>query len=493
MRAVLSAILCLMGAELTAQLSPVDPLVARYLDAQTVAVGWIDISGIDIGELDSFRQKLGHSAPTDLAELTATRDALQKLGVRRIYWISDLAGLMRGPDCLVIPTPNPKAVGILLKAITKSQATMPVFEEDGACLIGTTPQTVSSLRQKNGDAIPELLESISLMDGPHGISLAGPKEVVAGAAGMMMAYAASQPEAYAKALTEIAALLPSIRWVTLSGEIPPSSMLLRIETHSPDAAKQLAMTMNRLSSSQPDIDGTCLRLEVVDNSVRLKANSVDDTLNKLETARTLMRGGRNPDSANSMKNLALAIHNYHDAFGSFPAQSLVSAQGKRLLSWRVLVLPYLDQTALYQEFRLDEPWNSEHNLRLVEKMPDVFRSAGTPGKPGTTRFVCPLTSGSAMGRVGPPVKFSNITDGTSNTIWLVEADESHAVIWTKPDDLTIDEKDPVGSIIGPESKGFLGSRADGSVRYFSRDNDGTTIMNMFSIDGGESIDWSTVK
>ena len=95
------------------------------------------------------------------------------------------------------------------------------------------------------------------------------------------------------------------------------------------------------------------------------------------------------------------IHQIHDVWIAFPAQSLVDKQGKRLLNWHVMVLPYLEQTALYQEFHQDEPWDSEHNRKLIEKMPAVFRSVGGNAKPGTTRFLAPLTNRSTMGRVGP--------------------------------------------------------------------------------------------
>lgn len=487
------AIGCLLIPSVQAQEAAANHAIEKYLDSQSVVVGWIDISKIDLQQFAAFQEKLGQPLQSNMAEVKATRDALVQLKVNRIYWITDLAGLMKGPESIVIPTPNPKAVAVLLKAISPGVLTAPVFEADGDFLIGTTKQAVSNLRDKTGDVVPQLLDAMAAVDASHGIVLAGPDNLAANLAGMMLAFASTQGEAYTKIAVEMATHVSSIQWVALSAELPPTAGRLRIEMKSVDAANQFAESVNRLSNSHPEIDATPLTVTAVEKSVQLISTSVEDTLRKLETLRKLLGAESASDAPGSMKQLALAMHNFHDNFGAFPAQSLVDQQGKRLLSWRVMVLPYLDQYALYQEFHLDEPWDSEHNRTLIEKMPAVFRSAGGNTKPGTTRFVAPLTDRSTMGRVGPAVKMQDIKDGTSNTIWLLQADESHAVIWTKPDDLVIDEKDPIRSMIGPETKRFAVSLADGSVRFLSRDNDSSTLMSLFSIDGGEIIDSGSLK
>ena len=74
---------------------------------------------------------------------------------------------------------------------------------------------------------------------------------------------------------------------------------------------------------------------------------------------------------NNLKQIGLAMHNYHDARGRLPAAYTVDKDGKPLLSWRVLILPYTEEAALYKEFHLDEPWDSEHNKNLIARMPAV--------------------------------------------------------------------------------------------------------------------------
>ena len=75
---------------------------------------------------------------------------------------------------------------------------------------------------------------------------------------------------------------------------------------------------------------------------------------------------------NNLHQLGIAMHVHHDAFKAFPARAICDKQEKPLLSWRVKLLPFLEQNALYQQFHLDEPWDSEHNLKLVDRMPAYF-------------------------------------------------------------------------------------------------------------------------
>src|SRR5262249_28836977 len=85
------------------------------------------------------------------------------------------------------------------------------------------------------------------------------------------------------------------------------------------------------------------------------------------------QAGAKTKSANNLKQLALGIINYADAHkGNMPPAMESDKDGKPLYSWRVLILPYIEENKLYKEFKLDEPWNSEHNKKLLEKMPKVF-------------------------------------------------------------------------------------------------------------------------
>src|SRR5262249_43046085 len=159
-------------------------------------------------------------------------------------------------------------------------------------------------------------------------------------------------------------------------------------------------------------------------------------------------------------------------------------QGKPLLSWRVHILPYLDDDAakLYKEFKLDEPWDSDHNKKLITKMPKVFASPADPklAADGKTTFLGPLHKDAFFTGGKQGIRIFNITDGTSNTVMLVDADESAAVVWTKPDDLKLDPKDPHKGLSPRHSEQFLFLFADGSVRQVAKTVDKNTLWAIFT-------------
>ena len=118
-----------------------------------------------------------------------------------------------------------------------------------------------------------------------------------------------------------------------------------------------------------------------------------------------------------------------------------NANGKSGLSWRVHLLPFLDANALYKEFDLKQSWDSPHNMPLVKKMPKVFKSTWLGIKPGHTSFLAPLGEDTIYGGE-KAVKIRQITDGTSNTVTLVEVKPSLSVPWTAPQDYAFDAKNP---------------------------------------------------
>ena len=145
--------------------------------------------------------------------------------------------------------------------------------------------------------------------------------------------------------------------------------------------------------------------------------------------------------------------------------AITDKDGKPLLSWRVAILPYIEQQELYNKFKLDEPWDSPHNKALIKEMPTIYLCPSrTKPEPGTTTYRVFVGTG-AMFEEGQGTAIQDVTDGTSNTIMVVESKD--AVPWTKPDDLKFDpEAKP--SLYGagsPHPGGFNAAFADGSVRF----------------------------
>ncbi|MHB1036923.1 MAG: DUF1559 family PulG-like putative transporter [Pirellulales bacterium] len=196
---------------------------------------------------------------------------------------------------------------------------------------------------------------------------------------------------------------------------------------------------------------------------------------------------RRNQSANNLKQIGLAMHIYHDALKRFPAAAILDKQGKPLLSWRVQILPYIEQQALYQQFHLNEPWDSAHNRALIAQMPAVYASPDTRSpQPGKTRYLVPVGEGGMFADPKGP-QLMDITDGTSNTIMVVEVGEAQAVEWTKPDDLKVDPKQPLAGLAGSPRRGFLAALADGSVHFLSESIDPAILRALFTAKGGEAV------
>src|SRR4051794_45297 len=139
------------------------------------------------------------------------------------------------------------------------------------------------------------------------------------------------------------------------------------------------------------------------------------------------------ESANHLKQLALAFHNYESVNGKMATNQLTK-DGKPGLSWRVQVLPYVEQDDLYRQFKLDEPWDSENNKKLIEKIPAIFVPVRGRAEKGYT-FYQTFTGKHGWMKAGATLP-GTFLDGTSNTFLVGEAAKS--VIWTRPDDLEFD-------------------------------------------------------
>ncbi|MCE5268603.1 MAG: DUF1559 domain-containing protein [Planctomycetaceae bacterium] len=194
-------------------------------------------------------------------------------------------------------------------------------------------------------------------------------------------------------------------------------------------------------------------------------------------------------SVNNLKQIALAMHNYAQANKQqFPPAVLYGPDGKTPYSWRIAILPYLDGgKKLYDQYHFDEPWDGPHNRTLIDKMPPVYRLplSGTPA--GRTNYLLPVGNGAGF-NLHEPVSFKDIKDGTSNTIMVVEVDDQHAVVWTKPEDWAFDPKEP-GRGLGHFFDGqFNAAFFDGSVQSFEkRLTDAETLRARFTRAGGEVV------
>ncbi len=199
---------------------------------------------------------------------------------------------------------------------------------------------------------------------------------------------------------------------------------------------------------------------------------------------------RRSQSTNNLKQFALAMHMYADNNKHFPPAASVDKAGKPLLSWRVHLLPYIEQEALYKQFKLDEAWDSDHNKPLIDKMPKLFENPSSiPLEAGTTSYLV-VRGKETVFHDDKGTKFAEIRDGTSKTILIVEAGPKSAVVWTKPEDIEFDEKDPWAGLLGMREGGFIAAFADGSVRFLSESISKEDIKALFTRAGQDQAKMS---
>ncbi len=134
-----------------------------------------------------------------------------------------------------------------------------------------------------------------------------------------------------------------------------------------------------------------------------------------------------------LNQVLVALWNYHDTYGTFPPAYIADSEGKPMHSWRVLILPWLEQQALYDQYRFDEPWNSPHNRSLARYMPQSYRSPTEPKSAYRTNVVVIVGPETAFPGARS-TKIADFKDGSANCILIAEIADSN-INWMEPRDL----------------------------------------------------------
>lgn len=251
-----------------------------------------------------------------------------------------------------------------------------------------------------------------------------------------------------------------------------------------DAIEQMSAAYEAAYEAAPDASLTAeLATALADLYVR---NGQQDKADQLLAPLRAAADGQ--IAANNLKMLALGLMNYESSHKTFPAAGSEQPGGASQLSWRVHILPYLEQQQLYDRFRLDEPWDSEHNKALIAEMPEVFTAPGVELPAGKTVYLAVTGPGTFFGDGSQGTSIREITDGSSNTVMLVEADADKAVEWTRPSDYQYDpaaEHRGLGSL---RDGSFYVAMADGYVQALPADLPQETFTSLLTKAGGEVIE-----
>lgn len=194
-----------------------------------------------------------------------------------------------------------------------------------------------------------------------------------------------------------------------------------------------------------------------------------------------------------LKQISVALFNYHDDHGVLPPDSMLGPNG-HAHSWRVLILPYIAEHELYDRYRFDEPWDGPNNSLLAERIPTLYqcpsfenRGLDTPHSRQLTNYVAFEHPNATFG-----LPLDDIGDGLSETLLLVET-RQHSVHWMQPNDVT-----PIELLVDLQSAahadranhvgGLHGLNGDGSVEFIPSDTPFETLRARVTSTGGEVVD-----
>jgi Protein of unknown function (DUF1559) len=515
-----------------AESPPIDhaAVLAPLVNSDTFAVAYANVGSLDMsganGQLLMFLPSIhGGDGGADVVVITVLAGAvktLQNSGVESVYVVAGLADLyVNGGPVVVLSLKSgsdTKAVAAMLQGVSQTLA-MAGGKEWLPDKIAVHPHGTNTILV-GAESVVARYEKLTMSSRDD---LSGTIEKLA-AGGAEAAVVFSPGPDFRRVIRELWPTLPE-PMTPLRGELADKWLRLELSAKSrPSASGQVALLATDAASAQVFVDlwralPECDRFEdgpahrqrlsqvlqtIVDalppqldgNRVVMRFPTDPSQLDKLrglvsETANKALEKSRHSERLNRFKQLGISMYNYESQNKHFPPPAICDKQGKPLLSWRVAILPFLDEKALFERFHLDEPWDSPHNLELVKQMPSIYsdptptiRAAAGDGK---TTFVVPVGPGTAFD-TKEGIALREIKDGTSNTALIVEVVPERAVEWTKPADWDVDMDYPLAGVARTDRHQFAAAYCDGSVRLLPVDIKPEIFRAILTRAGGEQID-----
>jgi hypothetical protein len=472
--------------------------VAPFIDANTFVVIRVDVTRVNVDALFEVARRLTvfddeEAAKANQAMLRQCIDLFLKAGCKDLYVVLNHFDLETHHPLLIIPLPS----GTDEKSIA---ALLPVKKREGSIVLDTF-NFGKPVPDIAADARPELTAAFE----------------AAGDAAVQAIF--TPPKYFKRVVEEIMPQLPKeigggegamltkgCLWAAVGLDLPPQiSAKLVIQSLDATAADALRAKWIELlklgpqwwktndafhnslampESLSPETKGSRLVLSI-DNREGKFDKMLEDVRNIFEKERESAVSGRSHDN---LFKISGALQNYYDANKRFPAAAIYSKDGQPLLSWRVAILPYLGLDNLYKQFHLDEPWDSPHNIKLsgvpvAVYLSPMMKNNMTPDKKSfLTTYVVPVGPGTVFEDKDGMTK-KDIKNGTSKTIMALEVDEDHAVIWSKPDDLPYDPKEPAKEL--SNKYGFYALFCDGRITPVQASRPADELRALFSAAGGE--------
>ena len=260
-----------------------------------------------------------------------------------------------------------------------------------------------------------------------------------------------------------------------------------VEADAPPVAAQVVQA----TPAAPKSSNTCLIIGIVlavigALSIPVIAILVALLLPAVNAAR---EAARRNQCINHVRQITIAMQMYEEDHGTLPPAYVADENGKPMHSWRVLLLPYLEEQRLYDQYDMDKPWDSPENLAVTQQMPAIYACPSSVAGDSQTHYMVIVGADTAFpGSQG--IASQDIEDGLGTTLLIVES--ANSVHWSEPIDVDAATTDfqingSSGSGIGSHhTGGAVASFADGSTRYLSNESPGA-VQAMSTRAGGEQV------
>ena len=485
----------------------VDPV--PHLDGETFVVVRVRPGKIDLTKAVSFlsSKKLidqGQALAAGLA-IGTVKASIDK-NVDEMWIGMSTKGLDSGEPLpiIMIPKRDDEQVTSLKSMLARvPNSDLLKMEESNGMLFWGSESGIKAAKAAKGKPRPDLTEAMKSWNDNHSIQIA-------------IIPTADQKKTLREFAPLLAARVPGLdpgeitnqlEWAGVSFDIfPPKARLFIKQADGKAATKAMNFAQKGLDlapkmlAQQPDardivelvgkiVDEMKKGLKVENNGLLMEMENSQPILDLIgESAKKAQEAAKRMQSMNNLKQIGLAFHNTHSAMGAFPSAAITSKDGKPLLSWRVMILPYIEEERLYKQFKLDEPWDSEHNKKLINRMPNTYKNPALKLENGKTTYVVPTGKETTFANPAKGVKLNEITDGTSNTLITMEVPASMAVTWTKPEDWDGGTAGAIEKLLAAVKDGFNVGFGDGSVRYMNKKIDPKVLKAILTPDGGETVE-----